>query len=123
MSTLRRKRSLLVMRHSPYGSSLARASIDLALAMGAFEQDFDLLFIGAGVLQLLDDQHSEQLGVKNSGKTLCSLPLYDVETVYIDAASLEAYGLAEQDLVLPVKLLDETQLSTVLNDCDHVLSC
>ena len=37
-----RKRHLLVLRHAPYGSSLARASVDLALAMGAFEQDFDI---------------------------------------------------------------------------------
>ncbi|RLQ23060.1 sulfurtransferase complex subunit TusC [Seongchinamella sediminis] len=123
MSTVEKKRSLLVMRHSPYGSSLARATIDLALAMGAFDQDFDLLFMGPGVLQLVKDQHSEQLGLKNAGKILSSLPLYDMEAVYVDATSLQRYGLAEQDLVLPVNVLDSTRLPLFLNDCNHVLSC
>ncbi|TDG13954.1 sulfurtransferase complex subunit TusC [Seongchinamella unica] len=123
MNTAERKRSLVVMRHSPYGSSLARAGIDLALAMGAFEQDFDLLFMGSGVLQLLKDQDSRQLGSKNAGKTLSSLPLYELSAVYADAASLQAFGIGEEDLVLPVKLLDETQLAAFLNDCDHVISC
>lgn len=123
MSDIARKRSLIVMRQSPYGCSLSRASIDLALAMGAFEQDFDLLFMGAGILQLLQDQHSELLGVKNAAKTLGSLPLYDKESVYVDAAALQAYGLETRDLVLLVEPLEPEQLAALLNDCDHVLSC
>ena len=123
MGDVTRKRSLIVMRQSPYGSSLARASIDLALAMGAFEQDFDLLFMGAGIFQLLQDQHSDLLGVKNAGKILGSLPLYDKESVYVDAAALQAYGLDARDLVLPVEPLEPEQVAALLNDCDHVLSC
>lgn len=123
MSVVEKQRALILMRHSPYGASLARASIDLALAMGAFEQDFDLLFMGPGVLQLLKDQHSEALGLKNAGKTLSALPLYDIDTVYVDAASLQRYGLAAQDLVLAVNVLDQNSLSRFLNDCKHVLSC
>ena len=120
---MKRKRSLIVMRQSPYGSSLARSAVDLALAMGAFEQDFDLLFMGAGILQLLPDQRSELLGVKNVGKTLGSLPLYDKDSVYVDAAALHAYGLDARDLVLPVEPLEPEQVAALLNDCDHVLSC
>ena len=116
-------RSLLVMRQSPYGSSLAKASVDLALAMGAFEQDYDLLFTGAGVLQLVTEQDSEQIGVKNIGRMLSSLPLYDMESVYVDAAALERYGLNPANLVLPVKLLDDPTLRSLLNDYDHLIGC
>ncbi len=123
MSEIERKRNLIVVRHSPYGSSLARASVDLALAMGAFEQEFEVLFMGAGILQLVKDQHSEALGSKNVGKTLSSLPMFDKEYVYADAAALTQFGLDEAELVLPVRLLSEQQLAGFLNDCDHVLSC
>ncbi|MEP5569867.1 MAG: sulfurtransferase complex subunit TusC [Halioglobus sp.] len=123
MSEKDRKRSLVVMRQSPYGSSLSRASVDLALAMGAFEQDYDLLFMGPGVLQLVAAQDSEKIGVKNIGRILSSLPLYDMESVYVDAAALERYGLNEASLVLPVKLLDDPSLRSLLNDSDHLIGC
>ena len=123
MSAAEKKRSLVVMRQSPYGGSLARASVDLALAMGAFEQNFDLLFMGAGVLQLVTGQDSQKIGAKNIGRILTSLPLYDMESVYVDAAALDRYGLNEADLVLPVSLLDESGLLSLLNDADHLVGC
>lgn len=123
MTDSAKKRNLIVMRRAPYGSSLARASVDLALAMGAFDQDYDLLFMGAGALQLIRDQSSELLGAKNLGKNLSSLPLYDKEFVYLDAGALDRYGLHEKDLVIPVKLVKESELPAFISDCDHVLSC
>lgn len=111
------------MRRSPYGSSLARASVDLGLAMGAFEQDFDLLFIGDGVLQLVANQAADQIGLKNIGKALSSLPLYDVESVYVDAGALARHGLGEAQLVVPTVPLDETEMQQLLAQCDHLVSC
>ena len=75
MGTSRGKRAVILLRQPPYGSGLARASVDLALAMGAFEQDFDLLFMGRGVLQLLPAQASEHIGMKNIGRVLASVPV------------------------------------------------
>lgn len=123
MSPVSKKRSLIVLRQSPYGSSLARASVDLALAMGAFEQDYDLLFMGAGVLQLIREQDSEQIGGKNISRILSSLPLYDKGSVYVDAQSLQRYGLGESDLVLPVILLKDAELPGFLSDSDHLIGC
>lgn len=123
MDRSQRKRSLIVMRHSPYGSSLARATIDLALAMGAFEQDFDLLFMGPGVLQLLDDQESSDIGLRNAGRGLSSLPLYDVESVFVDAHSLRRFGIKSGDLVVPVQVLEDAELHPLLSDAEHLVSC
>ena len=118
-----RKRHLLVLRHSPYGSSLARASVDLALAMGAFEQDFDILFMGDGVLQLLPQQHSAAIGLKNVGRALSSLPLVDLDYVYADADALAAHGLDPDALLLPVRPLRGDDLRRLLSGCDHLVSC
>ena len=91
--------------------------------MGAFEQNYDLLFMGGGVLQLVTGQDSQKIGAKNIGRILTSLPLYDMESVYVDAAALDRYGLNEADLVLPVSLLDESGLRSFLNDADHLIGC
>ena len=118
-----KKRHLLVLRRSPYGSGLARASVDLALALGAFEQDFDLLFTGDGVLQLLRDQASDRLGAKNVGRALSSLSLVDVEQVYVDASALARYGLAPEDLVLTAIPVSGDTLRTLLAESDHLVGC
>lgn len=121
--TFEKKRHLLVMRRSPYGSSLARASVDLGLAMGAFDQAFDLLFLGDGVLQLLQQQDSATIGLKNIGKALSSLPLYDVESVYVDSAALARHGISKDQLLVPAVALDDAAIRQLLTQCDHLVSC
>ncbi len=118
-----RRKNLVLLRGSPYGSSLARAAVDLSLAMGAFEQDVQLLFLGDGVLQLLKGQQADAIGLKAVGKMLASLPLYDIESVYVDSEALRRHGLGEADLVLPVRPLDAQGIQSLMSGCDHILSC
>ena len=40
---------LVIIRCPPYGSSLARASLEVALAAAAFDQKVSLLFLGDGL--------------------------------------------------------------------------
>lgn len=123
MNSQPRKRSLVVLRRGPYGGSLARAAADLALAMGAFEQDFDLLFTGAGVLQLLPHQDSQRIGLKNIGKALSALPLFDVERVYVDKEALLRHGITAENLVVPAQVLSAQQIRPLLDGADHLISC
>ena len=116
-----RKTLLVILRQPPYGTSLARASLDTALAAAALEQPVSLLFLGDGVLQLLPDQQSEAIGVKNIGRLLGSLPLYDIDKVYIDAAAADRYQLESDDLVLPVTPLDPAAMRGLINASDHVI--
>ena len=111
----------MVVRQSPYGSSLARASLDTALAAAALEQPVSLLFMGDGVLQLIPGQQSEAIGVKNIGRLLASLPLYDIESVYIDAGAAARYQLDTSNLVLPVRPVDPAAIRVLINHCDHVI--
>ncbi len=123
MSNADKKSMLVLIRRAPYSSSLARASVDLALAAAAFEQQVDLLFQGDGVLQLLPNQQSELLGLKSIGKVLGSLPLYGIEQVYVDARSLSRYGLAGENFVVPVIPLEDEAMSELLARSDHLVSC
>jgi tRNA 2-thiouridine synthesizing protein C len=115
------KSLLLLIRHSPYGSSLARASIDVALAAAAFDQAVSLLFVGDGVLQLLPDQDGEERGVRNLGRLLTSLPLYDIEQVYVDAEAAARYRLDLDAAPVTANALDREAMSQLLLSHDHLL--
>lgn len=121
MKTEDPKRVLLMIRHSPYGSGLARASLDVALAAAAFEQPVSLLFMGEGVLQLLPDQDSTQIGRKNLSRALTSLPLYDIDSVYVDRAAADRYHLDLATAPLVVLPLDSRQIHQLMCQHDHLL--
>ena len=121
MSGTNDKSLLLLIRHSPYGSSLARASIDVALAAAAFDQAVSLLFVGDGVLQLLPEQQTEEQGVRNLGKLLASLPLYDIERVYVDAEAAERYQLDLNTAPVATQALDREAMSRLLLTHDHLV--
>jgi tRNA 2-thiouridine synthesizing protein C len=112
---------LLVSRRAPYGSSLARAALDTALAGAAFDRAPTLLFLGDGVLQLLPGQDAQALGTRTHGRVLDSLPLYDVETLYVDAAALARHGLSAGDLPAGAEVVDEAAIRALMAAHDHIL--
>lgn len=117
-----KKSTLIVSRHSPYGSSLARSAIDIALATAAFEQSVSILFLGDGALQLIADQDAKVLGSKNISKQIASFPLYDIEQVYADEESLAQFSIVVANAPVPVKTLPRAQLHTFMSEFDHLLS-
>ena len=122
MAALIKKSVLLVLTHSPYGSSLASASLDVALANAAFEQPVDLLFLGDGVLQLHPDQDGLPLGIKNRGRQLASLPLYDINSVYVDAEASARYNLDLDRAPLDTQTVDPKQIHELMVAYNHLLS-
>ena len=116
------KRILIVCRQAPYGSSLAREAIDLALATSVFEQELALLFLGDGVLQLLKHQASNQLNLKNHGNVLSAFPLYDINALYIDQQALEERQLQADELLLTTTSLEPDELPAFIEQYDIVLN-
>ena len=115
------KSQLVVIRQTPYGSSLARASLDVALAAAAFDQAVALLFLGEGVLQLLPDQDSTAIDKKNIAKLIASLPLYDIESIYVDAAALTRYAITAGELPQTVTPLDKDGIRALMAQHQHLL--
>lgn len=115
------RKLLLLIRHSPYGSSLARASLDVALAAAAFDQPVSLLFTGDGVLQLLPGQDSEALGVRNPGRLLASMPMYDIEQVYVDAEAAARYRVDLDDAPVAAVALGREDIRDLIDSHDHLL--
>src|SRR5690554_7301836 len=75
------KRILLISRHAPYGSSIAREALDAVLASAAYDQQISLLFMDDGVFQLLAEQDPGSIGQKSFASMLSALPLYDVTNI------------------------------------------
>ncbi len=112
---------LVVFTAAPYAGSLPRSGLDLTLAAAAFEQPVNVLFIGEGVLQLMPGQDTTELGARNMAKTLASLSLYGVETLYVDAHSLDTFGVARDSLPEYCELLDPAAVRELLSEHHHVV--
>lgn len=94
------KNLLAICSHAPYGSILAKEGLDAILAAGVYEQNLSVLFIDDGVFQLLPHQNPSQIQQKNLGSALTALPLFGIETIYIEQESLDERGLKVTDLLL-----------------------
>jgi tRNA 2-thiouridine synthesizing protein C len=121
MPPLTAKSLLVVVRHTPYGSSLARSSIEVALTSATFDQTVGVLFMGHGVLQLLPGQDSDALGIRNIAKLISSFPLYDLNNIYADLGALEQHGLQKTDLLLEPEILNETAMQDLMRRYDHIV--
>ena len=116
-----KKRLLVVIRHSPYSTSLAKASLDVVFAAAAFEQDIEILFLGEGVLQLLPEQDSSGLGRKNVGRQLASLPLYDINSVYVDTDAISRYNIDLTTLSVDSTPVNAEAMRQLMETSHHLL--
>ncbi|MDG2045813.1 MAG: sulfurtransferase complex subunit TusC [Halioglobus sp.] len=121
MTAVTKKTVLIVLRHSPYGSGLAKAALDTALASAAFEQSFDLLFMGDGVLQLHPGQDSRVKGFKNLGRQLASLPLYEINHVYVETQALARYNIDVSKSPVHIQQLNGSEIRQLMTCYDHLM--
>ncbi|MGK0440424.1 MAG: tRNA 2-thiouridine synthesizing protein C [Pseudohongiellaceae bacterium] len=116
------KKILIHCRQSPYGNSLSREAIDIALASAAFDQDICLLFSSDGVFQLNSQQASESLESKNHGKAVSALPLYGVDHIYVCSDSLIKRQLQAEQLIITATQQSYDQIAQLLNNQDVILN-
>lgn len=116
------KKFLYVNRKAPYGTIYALESLEVVLIGAAFEQDVSLAFVGDGVFQLSKGQDTRTLEVKNFSPTYRALEDYDVSKIYVEKEALEARGLTEEDLVVPVEVVDAQRMTQIMEDQDVILS-
>jgi tRNA 2-thiouridine synthesizing protein C len=116
------KKFLYVNRRAPYGSIYALESLEVVLIGAAFEQDVSLAFLGDGVYQLAKGQDTKGLEVKNFSPTFRALEDYDVTKLYVEQEALEARGLRESDLVVPVQVVSAGRMAEIMDEQDVILS-
>jgi tRNA 2-thiouridine synthesizing protein C len=116
------KKFLYVNRRAPYGTIYALEALEVVLIGAAFEQDVSLAFLGDGVYQLTKGQDTRGLEVKNFSPTFRALEDYGVTKLYVDEEALQARGLSEADLVVPVEVVSAQRMAEIMEAQDVILS-
>lgn len=102
------KKFLYLNRKAPYGTIYALESLEVVLIGAAFEQDVSVAFVDDGVYQLLKNQDTKGIGMKNFSPTYSALGDYDVNKLYVEKESLDKRGLSVDDL-MPLTWEDEDE--------------
>ena len=116
------KKFLYVNRKAPYGTIYALESLEVVLIGAAFEQDVSLAFVDDGVFQLTKGQDTKGLEMKNFSPTFRALEDYDVTKLYVEKEALQARGLSEADLVVPVEVVNAQRMAEIMEGQDVILS-
>lgn len=116
------KRFLIISRQSPYGSAAAREATELALACALFDQPVALLLLDDACYQLLPEHQPETIAQKNLSAMQQSLPLYDVDKIFVCQRSLAQRGLTLESLSLAVTSLDTRQISALIRTYEMVIN-
>ena len=115
-------KSLLVISRQPPSALAAREALDLALAAAAFGVPVSMLFMDAGVLQLLPGQESALIEQKPLAANLQALPMFGVEDVYVCHHSLPERGLQPGRFLLTAKAVDSAEIASLLDHHDQVVT-
>lgn len=116
------KKFMFVNRKAPYGTIYALEGLEVVLISAAFDQDVSMVFMDDGVYELVKGQHTKNIDVKNFSPTYRALEGYDIEKLYVEKESLDQRGLSEENLIVPVEVLDAAQMAAMMESQDVVIS-
>lgn len=116
------KRFLFVNRKAPYGTVYALESLEVVWISAAFDQNVSLVFMDDGVFQIVKEQDTESIGMKNCSRTYRALDGYEVEKLYVEKESLDARGLTKDDLLVDVEILSSQELGEIMAAQDVVIT-
>ena len=110
---------LFIIGGSPYAHELSSdPAIDATMAAGAFGQNASVLFTGEG-RQYLNKDLSPPVDQTDLRKLLKSLPLYDIEHLYVRSgepiATIDAGDL-------PVTRLEPADIASLISNASHVVT-
>jgi tRNA 2-thiouridine synthesizing protein C len=115
------KKFMFVNRKAPHGTIYALEGLEVVLISAAFDQDVSLAFLDDGVYQLLKGQETKSLEVKNFSPTYRALEGYDVEKLYVERESLEARGIKEEQLLVPVQVVSAQEMAELMEQQDVII--
>ncbi len=115
------KKFMFVNRRAPHGTIYALEALEVVLISAAFDQDVSMVFLDDGVYELVKGQQTQSIDVKNFSPAYRALDGYDIEKLYVDADSLAARGLTEDNLLVPVEVLSAAQMAELMDQQDVVI--
>lgn len=112
-------RWLFIIGSSPYAHDLpSDPAIDVSMAAGAFGQNASVMFTGAGC-QYLNQDISPPADQADLRKLLKSLPLYDVDHIYVSSNE----PILDTSVVdLSVTCLEPSDIASLISNASHVVT-
>ena len=110
------------MQTASYTGAKVQEVLDQVLITAAFDQQVSLLLLDDAVYHLQTNQHSEQVASKDISAIYRSLELYDIDNIYVEQDSLSLRGLTQDELLIPITLLNRQDVAATLKSFDFVLS-
>lgn len=80
-----------------------------------------LLFQHDGVYQLLDSQNPEKIGHKNVFKKLSSMPLFEIDEIYLEQASIDSRALRITNSAIHWQSLGKSDMIHLMQSAAHIL--
>ena len=112
----------VISTRTPYSGHLAREALDTALVSASYDIETSLLLMGDGVYQLLKSQDAGQIPHKDLAAMLQVLPLYGIETIHVDEASLDERGVNLNDIQEGVAMLGRSDLPQFIQQHTRVFN-
>ena len=112
---------LYVFSRPPHGSINAQEGLD-ALLMGSAFTTCSVLFVGDGLMQLIEGQSTDEMGTKNFSLGFGALKDYGVTRIACSKPDLVASGLNNEDFVIEVESLDAAGMQAFIRDHGKVLN-
>ena len=116
------KKFMYVNRKAPYGTIYALEVLESVLISAAFEQDTSVVFLDDGVFQIKKGSDTKDVGMKNFTNTYRALAGYDIEKLYVEKESMDARGLAPDDLLVKVQVLPAAELAKLMAEQDVLIT-
>ncbi len=111
----------VLMRKAPYGTVYTAEGLRTLMGIAVFEMEISVIFMDDGVYALVAGQAPGKLDMKPLGDAFPMLSEFGVTDFYVHDESLQERGLAVEDLVLDVTVVDGTQVAQILESAGKVL--
>ena len=112
---------LFIFTQPPHRRINAQEGLD-ALLMGSAFTNCSVLFLGDGLMQLLKDQSTSELGTKNFSLSYSALVDYGVTRITCSKSDLSSRGINSEDFVIEVEPLDLKCVREFIAEHDKVLN-
>ncbi len=117
------KNILFVNQQAPHGTVFSQEKLQMAMVFGAFELKVSMLYLGNGVFNLVKNQQTQAIGFYNFSKQYLALEqYYDIENIFVDRDSMNERALYTEDLLIPVAVIDFSQIQTLLHEQDVIIN-
>lgn len=117
-----KKSFLFIFQHAPHANLSLKEGLDFAFSCAAFDQTVDVFFTQDGIYQLLNNQNTEALQLKNHSASIDALTLYGIENCFYQEDCAEKRNIDAEQINDFGKALNHEQSAELLKNYDYIFT-